>query len=226
MGGIYNIELRDCEIAGLPKAEAKEGQKYRFRRRELESSLPEINSSFYAERALSLEKAIALLESKPKTSRGKVTLSADEVGTLRRVLQENKILQEKFMNAAVHIYGLFAVIDEAGRLYREGKRSLAVMKIGWTLGKRRQVVPHADIFSNYLLMTYWPKPERKTKDEAIDILTKMFKMQSREATIKSLQRTAKSHEQSYPNFSFDLPNTWCKTTPRKKYKTKAAGNIL
>jgi len=201
----YHFVLRDSEIAGLPRAEAEAGQKYRFRRRELESSLPDINSSFYAEYALSLEKVIALLESKPKTSRGKITLSEDEVGTLRRVLQENKILQEKLGNAAVHIYGLLSIIDKAGSAYEKGKRSTAAMMMGWTLGKRRQVVPHADIFSNYLLMTYGAGPERKTKDDAVDILTKIFKMHSREATIKSLQRTAKSLKQSNPKFSFDLP---------------------
>jgi hypothetical protein len=205
--GWYNITLRDCKIAGLPETETKEGQDYRFRRRGLEGCLPEIDSPFYAERGLSLAAAITLLESKPKTSTGKITLSVDEAETLRRVLQENKISHEMLSVAACHAHGLLAVVDEAGKLYREGKRSAAVMKIDWTLGKRRQLVPHADIFSNYLLMTYWPEPWRKTKDEAVDALTKRFKMQSRGATIKSLQRTLASIRRSNPDIAVVLPSS-------------------
>jgi hypothetical protein len=210
--GIYNIELRDCKLAGLPEIDAKEGRDYRFHRSGLERFFPEISSSFYAEQRLSLAAAITLLESKPKTSMGKITLSADETETLRRVFQENRILQGKFEEVACRAYGLLAIVDEAGKLYREGKPPAAAKKLGWTLGKgsRRQLRPHADIFSDYLLMIWWSDSAyRKTKEEAVEILVIRYKM-SQAAVLKSLQRTFAILRKSHPDISGILPDTWPK----------------
>ena len=196
------IEIRDSDIAGLPKAETKEGADFRFYRRGIERCFPAVSSSYYANLGLSLGAAISLLEGKPKTSAETIILSANEAETLRRVLREYNIVNGKYSEAACHLHGLLAVIDDAGKLYRDEKRSAATKKIGWTAGKRGQTEPRADIFANYLLLI---GHENATPTAAVRILQQRFNLQSPNAVIKGLRRTLNTLKKSFPDLVVDLP---------------------
>jgi len=206
---VAEIELTNCKLSGLPNTETEESLDFRFHRRGLECCLPGISSSVFAELGISLQTAISLLENKTKTSTGKITLSAKETETLRRVLSEYKTVHEKYSQAACHTHGLLAVIDKAGALYRNGndkEKSAALKKIGWRSGKRQPTEPHADIFMNYLLLTSFCKPSSKNRMEAIKILTERFKIQSVGATIKGLRRTLANIKRTDPAFHVIIPS--------------------
>jgi len=153
-----------------------------------------------------------------KTSSGKITLSADEAQTLSKILHEYKIVLGKHSQAACMAHGLLSVIDDAKALYRTGKQNAALKKIGWKSEKCPQRSPHADLFANYLLLTAGRKPSKKSRMEAIEILTKRFNEHSPAAVIKSLQRTRKRIQKTNSTFHIIVPdsNTWKKTKTHNK----------
>ncbi|MCX5855767.1 MAG: hypothetical protein NTZ24_14560, partial [Deltaproteobacteria bacterium] len=175
------LYLYDCNVAGLPKPEAKEGGDYRFRRRELLRCTTE--RAVWGNRHATLNAALDPLKNKSKKPTRKITLTADQAETILRALRDYQALDVHFTKANIHAKGLLAVIDEAGALYREGKRSAAAKKIAWTTGKRGQAISHADIIVNYLFLIGAPEPYRKTKEQAVKFLRKLFGLQSEAAVL-------------------------------------------
>lgn len=200
----FIIELSNCIVAALPETESKEGLDFRFRRQIMEQCFPKRNSSVYAENGLSLKTAISILESKTKKPPSKITLSSSEAEKLKRTLQDYETILSRYSEGAINALELLAIIDDAGKLYREGNRSAAVMKINWTAGKKLMSNNTRDIFVNYLLLT----GQGINKMEAVKILQKRFKLQSKTAVIQSLKRTLKTIQKTNPDICKILPNTW------------------
>ena len=180
-----------CE---LEKTEARgSGKEFCFRRRELTGALTE--RAAWGDRGKTMREALAILG---KKDGGKASLSAKEVGTLRRALRNYEEVSEHFTRAAIHAGGLFTVMDEAGKLYRAGDRSGASQMLAWTTGKRGKTEDHNSIVATYLLQIGMGI----SRNDALENIISMFDLTNRAAAIQILKRNKKRLP------SLPLPNTW------------------
>jgi hypothetical protein len=96
---------------------------------------------------------------------------------------------EKRTVAQIHTRELFAIIGEAGKLYRTGKRAAAAKMLGWVdgTGKRGPTEDHHSIVATYLLQVGMGVE----KVDAVTNLVRIFKLTSWQAALKILQHNKK-----------------------------------
>ena len=145
-----------------------------------------------------LNAAFDVVNGKIKKAATKITLSRDEAEMIRQALADYTRVDEAFVNAGIHARALLDVIDEAGKLYREGARSAAAKTLAWTTGKRGTTEDHNSIVATYLLHVGCGR----SKDQALDFVVRHFRLTSRTAAIQILKRNKKRLP------SLPLPNTW------------------
>ncbi len=153
-----------------------------------------------------LNAALDVVNGKLKKASTKITLTRDEAEMVRQALADYTNVDEAFLNAGIHARALFDVIDEAGRTYREGKRSAAAKALAWTTGRRGPTEDHNSIVATYLLHVGCGR----SKEQAIEFIVSHFRLTSRAAAIAILKREKKRLP------SLPLPNTWPRISRRKK----------
>lgn len=183
----------------------KDSAAFCFRRDELLNSITE-RAAWGADRRERLNAALDVVSGKLKKASTKITLTKDQAEMIRQALADYDKVDEAFLRAGIHVRGLLAVIEEAGKTYREGERSAAAKTLGWTTGRRGPTEDHDSIIGTYLFHIGCGR----SKEQALDFIVSHFGLHSKKATITLLKR-AKKHLPSLP-----LPNTWPRIARRKK----------
>lgn len=145
-----------------------------------------------------LNASLDVVNGKLKKASTKITLTRDEAEMIRQALADYARLDEAFVNAGIHARALFNVIDEAGKLYREGARSAAAKTLAWTTGRRGPTEDHDSIVATYLMHIGCGR----SKDQALDFVVRHFRLTSRIAAIEILKRNKKRLP------SLPLPQNW------------------